>query len=174
MTLWMVCICPEGAMFKIWLKSVEFEGIKNTLKDGWHCWRFGGCWRFLTGADVLDQDKDVSFKVQWVFISNFVKMWCLEAEVWSVQFCFGEISEVEDQPRQINWSCLLCRQQSSTVTLVPSPLALGQGCSASQPMQPPKCVVRVFDTLASAWLGYPGELWSRLGYLKVAQYVWLD
>ena len=34
MALWMVCICPEGAMFKIWLKSVEFEGIKNTLKDG--------------------------------------------------------------------------------------------------------------------------------------------
>ena len=24
---------PEGAMFKIWLKSVEFECIKNTLKD---------------------------------------------------------------------------------------------------------------------------------------------
>ena len=27
-------LCPEGAMLKIWLKSVEFEGIKNTLKDG--------------------------------------------------------------------------------------------------------------------------------------------
>ena len=24
---------PEGAMFKIWLKSDEFEGIKNLLKD---------------------------------------------------------------------------------------------------------------------------------------------
>ena len=31
---WFVCICPEEAMFKIWLKSDEFEGIKNTLKDG--------------------------------------------------------------------------------------------------------------------------------------------
>ena len=27
------CICPEGAMFKIWLKSVKFKGIKNTPKD---------------------------------------------------------------------------------------------------------------------------------------------
>ena len=25
--------CPEGAMFKIWLKSDEFEGIKNPVKD---------------------------------------------------------------------------------------------------------------------------------------------
>ena len=29
MTLWMVCQCPEVALFKIWLKSVDFEGIKN-------------------------------------------------------------------------------------------------------------------------------------------------
>ena len=29
----LVCICPEGAMFKISLKSDEFEGIKNPLKD---------------------------------------------------------------------------------------------------------------------------------------------
>ena len=87
MTFWMVCTCPEEAMFKIWLKYVEFESIKNSLKDGWHCWRFGGCWRFLTGADVLDHDKDVSFKVQQVSVSNFVKIWCLEAEIWSVQFC---------------------------------------------------------------------------------------
>ena len=33
MTLGMVCICPEEAMFKIWLKSDEFEGIKNLLED---------------------------------------------------------------------------------------------------------------------------------------------
>ena len=59
MTFWMVFICPEEAMFKIWLKSVEFEGIKNGLKDGGHCWEFGGRWRFLAGADVLDEDKDV-------------------------------------------------------------------------------------------------------------------
>ena len=34
MTFSMVCICYEEAMFKIWLKSVEFEGIRNCLKDG--------------------------------------------------------------------------------------------------------------------------------------------
>ena len=33
MTSWMVYKCPEGVMFKIWLKSNEFEGIKNPLKD---------------------------------------------------------------------------------------------------------------------------------------------
>ena len=32
MTLWMVCKCPKGVMFKIWLKSDEFEGIKNPSK----------------------------------------------------------------------------------------------------------------------------------------------
>ena len=31
--VWMVSTCPDGAMFKIWLKSVEFKGIKNSLKD---------------------------------------------------------------------------------------------------------------------------------------------
>ena len=29
-----VCICSEEALFKFWLKSVEFEGIKNPVKDG--------------------------------------------------------------------------------------------------------------------------------------------
>ena len=33
MTFGMVSTCPHGAMFKIWLKSDEFEGIKNSLKD---------------------------------------------------------------------------------------------------------------------------------------------
>ena len=28
-----VSTCPDGAMFKIWLKSNEFEGIKNPIKD---------------------------------------------------------------------------------------------------------------------------------------------
>ena len=118
MTFWMVSICPEGAMFKIWLKSVEFKGIKNSLKDGWHCWRFGGCWRFLTGADILDHDKDVSFKVHQVSVSNFVKIWCLAVELWSVQFCqiwclrrgvggAGEIGELKDQPRLINSPAVL-------------------------------------------------------------------
>ena len=27
---------PDEAMFKFWLKSDEFEGIKNTLKDSWY------------------------------------------------------------------------------------------------------------------------------------------
>ena len=58
MMFWMVCICSEEALFKIWLKSVEFEGIKNPLKDGWHfwsfCWSWWWLWKFLTGAGVLD------------------------------------------------------------------------------------------------------------------------
>ena len=33
MTISMVCKLPEGVMFKIWLKSDEFEGIKNPVKD---------------------------------------------------------------------------------------------------------------------------------------------
>ena len=86
MKLWIVPECPEGALFKIWLNSVEFKGIKNTLKDGWHCWRFGGCWTFLTGAGVIDHDWDVSFKVHGVSVSNFMKIWWLEAEIWWVQF----------------------------------------------------------------------------------------
>ena len=72
MTFWMVCICSEEAMFKIWLKSVEFESIKNTLKDQGHYWRLGGHWRFLTGADVLDHDWDVVFRVHGVSVSNFM------------------------------------------------------------------------------------------------------
>ena len=58
MSFWMVCICSEEALFKIWLKSVEFEGIKIPLKDGWHfwsfCWSWWWLWMFLTGASVLD------------------------------------------------------------------------------------------------------------------------
>ena len=63
MTLWIVCKYPEEALFKIWLNSVEFKDIKNTLKDGWLCWRFGGCWKFLTGNGVIDHDWDLSLKV---------------------------------------------------------------------------------------------------------------
>ena len=44
MTLWMVCMLPEEAMFEIWCKSVKFEGIKNTFKDGWNGWRFEWSW----------------------------------------------------------------------------------------------------------------------------------
>ena len=33
MTFWIVSTCPDGAKFKIRLKSHEFEGIKNPLKD---------------------------------------------------------------------------------------------------------------------------------------------
>ena len=29
MAFWMVCTCPERAMFTIWLKSDEFIDIKN-------------------------------------------------------------------------------------------------------------------------------------------------
>ena len=55
MTILMVNIGSTEAMITR-LKSVEFKGIKNPLKDQGHYWRFGGCWRFLTGADVLDHD----------------------------------------------------------------------------------------------------------------------
>ena len=48
-TLWMVCICLEGAMFKIWLKLDEFEGIKKPSKIDDIC-------RFLAG---VDDDLDV-------------------------------------------------------------------------------------------------------------------
>ena len=51
MTLWMVCICPEEAKLKIWLKSVEFEGIKITLKDQWHCC---SCCQSLMIRDIPD------------------------------------------------------------------------------------------------------------------------
>ena len=44
MTLWMVYICPEGAMFKILLKSVEFEDLKNPHKVYDIC-------RILAGVD---------------------------------------------------------------------------------------------------------------------------
>ena len=44
-------------------------------------WRFGGCWRFLTGADVLDHAWDVIPKVHGVSLSNFTKILCLEAEI---------------------------------------------------------------------------------------------
>ena len=112
----MVHICSAEALFEIWLKSFEFEGIKNSLIDRWYCWRFGGCWRLLTGADVLDHDWNVFLKVHGVYVSNFVKIWCLEAEIWWVQFCQiwcfrrgaergaergGEV-EIKDQPRLIN------------------------------------------------------------------------
>ena len=30
---WIVSKCREGALFKIWLSSVEFKGIKNPVKD---------------------------------------------------------------------------------------------------------------------------------------------
>ena len=33
MMFWMVSTCPDGALYKIWLKSVTFKGIKNSLKD---------------------------------------------------------------------------------------------------------------------------------------------
>ena len=32
LTFLMVCTLPKGAMFKIWLKSNEFKGIKNPSK----------------------------------------------------------------------------------------------------------------------------------------------
>ena len=45
----MVCTCPEEAMFKIWLKSDEFEGIENPPK-------INDIYRILAG---VDHDLDV-------------------------------------------------------------------------------------------------------------------
>ena len=78
MTFWMVCICSEEALFKIWLKSVEFEGIKNPLKDGWHfwsfCWSWWWLWMFLTGAGVLDDVMD-GLHMLWVsYVRNLVEI----------------------------------------------------------------------------------------------------
>ena len=42
---------------------------------------FGVCWRFLTGVDVLDHAWDVFPKVHRVSVSNFMKIWCPEAEI---------------------------------------------------------------------------------------------
>ena len=50
MTFWIVSTFPDGAMFKIWLKSDEFEGIKNPPKIDDIC-------RFLAG---VDDDIDVA------------------------------------------------------------------------------------------------------------------
>ena len=49
MMLWMFCICLEGAMFKIWLKSDEFEGIRTPSKIDDICIIFAG----------VDDDLDV-------------------------------------------------------------------------------------------------------------------
>ena len=55
----------DGSMFKIWLKSNEFEGIKNPLAlplrlmtfiDFWL--ELMMIWMFLTGAGVLDDVLD--------------------------------------------------------------------------------------------------------------------
>ena len=45
MAFWMVCTCPEGAMFEILLK------ISRTCSC---CWSQSGLWTFLTWAGVLD------------------------------------------------------------------------------------------------------------------------
>ena len=58
MMFWMVSTCPDGSMFKIWLKSDEFEGIKNSLKDGMTIPELIRILMFLTGAGVLDDILD--------------------------------------------------------------------------------------------------------------------
>ena len=49
MTSWMGCICPEGVMFKILLKSNEFEASRTPSK-------IDDIYRFLAG---FDDDFDV-------------------------------------------------------------------------------------------------------------------
>ena len=67
-----VSICSQEVMFKIWLKSNEFEGIKNPLKDQWH---------FLD--DVLDglymawclEDTGGSWLVLMSLMAYFMVFW---------------------------------------------------------------------------------------------------
>ena len=77
MPFWMVCICSEEALFKIWLKSVEFEGIKNPLKDGWHfwsfCWGWWWLWMFLTGVDILDYVSELSISSEEAMFKILLK-----------------------------------------------------------------------------------------------------
>ena len=57
MTFFMVFKCSEGVMFKIWLTSDEFEGIKNPLKIDDISRILAGVddeLMILTGAGVLD------------------------------------------------------------------------------------------------------------------------
>ena len=55
--IWMACTCPEGAMFEIWLKTDELEGIKNPPPKIDDICSFLAelmmIWMFLTGAGVL-------------------------------------------------------------------------------------------------------------------------
>ena len=79
MTFWMVCLCSEEAMLKIWLNSYEFEGIKIPLKDGWHfwsfCWSWWWLWMFLTGAGVLDDVLDGLHMLWGNYVWNLIKIW---------------------------------------------------------------------------------------------------
>ena len=56
--IWNVSICPQGAMFKICLKLVDFEGIKNQFKVLSYIWSYflslWASWTFLTGAGVKE------------------------------------------------------------------------------------------------------------------------
>ena len=82
MTFWMVCICPQEAMFKIWLKSDEFEGIKNPLKDGWHFWSF--CWSWWWLWMFLLEDAGGS----WLVLVSLMVFWIIALLVGSSRFKF--------------------------------------------------------------------------------------
>ena len=49
---------------------IEFEGIKNPLKDGRHCLRLRRRWSFLTGADVPDNVFGDFNMVWWSHMPN--------------------------------------------------------------------------------------------------------
>ena len=53
----------DGGMFKIWLKSVEFKGIKNSLKDRWHF--SSSCWTFDDDIDVPDWGWCPWWRYEW-------------------------------------------------------------------------------------------------------------
>ena len=78
MTLKMACTCPEGSMFKIWLKSNDFYSIKNppqrsmTFVDFWL--ELMIIFMFLTGNGVLDDVLDGLHLPRGNYVKNLVEI----------------------------------------------------------------------------------------------------
>ena len=91
-SIWVVHICSVEAMFKIWLKSVGFEGIKNPLKYWWIYFSLWGMWMFLTRAGVIEVD---------IRMGRLVKSACPvwrsprdEVHTAELQFCHAKMTKL--------------------------------------------------------------------------------
>ena len=97
MTLSMVCKCPEGDMFEIWLKSNEFEGIKNPLKDWWHLYIFGWNWLW--------------FWCFWLGLVSLVMFWmvskCPDKAMFKIWLKSDEFEGIKN-PLKDQWHCCSC------------------------------------------------------------------